>query len=38
MQRDVLFRAVISATLFRNFSGHVNVRRDIFVSVLLPEV
>ena len=34
LQRDVLVGAVSSATLFRNFSSHVNVRRDIFVLVL----
>ena len=34
LQRDVFVGAVFSATLFRNFSSHVNVRRDIFVSVL----
>ena len=34
LQRDVLVGAV-SATLFRNFSSHVNVRRDIFVLVLV---
>ena len=33
LQRDVLVGAVFSATLFRNFSSHVNVRRDIFVLV-----
>ena len=38
LQRDVLFRAVISATSFQNFSSHVNLRRDMFVSSLLPEV
>ena len=31
LQRDVLVGAVFSATLFPNFSSHVNVRRDIFV-------
>ena len=31
LQRDVLIGAVFSATLFRNFSSHVNVRRDVFV-------
>ena len=35
LQRDVLVGAVFSATLFRNFSSHVNVRRDIFVLVSL---
>ena len=34
LQRDILVGAVFSATLFRNFSSHVNVRRDIFVLVL----
>ena len=34
LQRDVLVGAVFSATLFRNFSSHVNVRRDIFNLVL----
>ena len=34
LQRDVLAGAIFSATLFRNFSSHVNVRRDIFVLVL----
>ena len=34
LQRDVLVGAVFSATLFRNFSSQVNVRRDIFVLVL----
>ena len=34
LQRDVLVGAVFSAALFRNFSSHVNVRRDIFVLVL----
>ena len=34
LQRDVLVGTVFSATLFRNFSSHVNVRRDIFVLVL----
>ena len=37
LQRDVLVGAVFSANLFRNFSSHVNVRRDIFVLILLPE-
>ena len=30
LQRDVLVGAVFSATLFRNFSSHVNVRRFHF--------
>ena len=31
LARDVLIGAVFSATLFRNLSSHVNIRRDIFV-------
>ena len=34
LKRDVLVGAVFAATLFRNFSSHVNVRRDIFFLVL----
>ena len=29
LQRDVLVGAVFSATLFRNFSSHVNLRRSV---------
>ena len=34
LQRDVLVGSVFSATLFRNLSSHVNVRRNIFDLVL----
>ena len=34
LQRDVFVGAVFSVTLFRNFSSHVKVRRDLFVLVL----
>ena len=34
LQRDVLVETGFFATLFRNFSSHVNVRRDIFVLAL----